>query len=212
MTTESMSVHKALSELKILDSRIDNAIRSGVFCVANKHFNKKLGGVSVEDYKIQMKASYDKVNDLIKRQKAIKKAITASNAKTKVEINGVEYTVAEAIWMKQNGVDADRSFLNTLKMQYNKVQAELLSGNKDMDKKVEDYLTRMYGAKESRTDLEEIETARKTYIENNTMELVDSIGILKTMQTMEEEINAFIAEVDSVLSVSNAITQISITY
>lgn len=212
MTTETMTVHKALSELKNLDDRIHKAIREGVFCAANKHFNKKLGGISVEDYKVMMKANYDKVADLIKRQKAIKRAVTKSNAVTTVEIAGNTYTVAEAIWMKQSGSESDKDFLTALKAQYTKAQAEILAGNKDMDKKVEDYLAKMYGTKEARTDPDEVEDARKKYIDNNTVELVDSICIMKVMLNMEEEINNFMAEVDAALSVSNAITPIEITY
>lgn len=212
MTTESMSVHKALSELKILDDRILKTMRDSVFCAANKHFNKKLKGIPVEDYKLVMKSNYDKVTDLIKRQKAIKKAVTKSNATTMVEIAGVPYTVAEAIWMKQSGSESDKNFLTILKSQYASAQGEILAGNRDMDKKVEDYLAKMYGTKESRTDLDEVEDARKKYIDNNTVELVDPINIMKVMLNMEEEINAFMAEVDSALSVSNAITQIEITY
>ena len=36
-TVEKMTIHKALCELKILDSRINNAISSARFCLANKH-------------------------------------------------------------------------------------------------------------------------------------------------------------------------------
>lgn len=42
MTTEKMTVHKALSELKILDDRIHLAISEAVFCVTNKHSNEKI--------------------------------------------------------------------------------------------------------------------------------------------------------------------------
>lgn len=41
-TVEKMTIHKALCELKILDSRINNAISSARFCLANKHSNEKV--------------------------------------------------------------------------------------------------------------------------------------------------------------------------
>ena len=43
-TVEKMTIHKALCELKILDSRINNAISSARFCLANKHSNEKVNG------------------------------------------------------------------------------------------------------------------------------------------------------------------------
>ena len=44
MTTEKMTVHKALAELKVIGDRITNAISTGVFCRANKHSNEKING------------------------------------------------------------------------------------------------------------------------------------------------------------------------
>ena len=44
MTTETMTIHKALAELKTIDARIHSAIESSLPCVANKHSNVKIGG------------------------------------------------------------------------------------------------------------------------------------------------------------------------
>lgn len=80
-TVEKMTIHKALCELKILDSRINNAISSARFCLANKHSNEKVNGVTVEEYQETMKASYNKASDLIRRREAIKRAVVLSNEK-----------------------------------------------------------------------------------------------------------------------------------
>lgn len=50
MTTEKMTIHKALAELKIVDDRIISAINGGTYCVANKHSNEKIKGVPVKEY------------------------------------------------------------------------------------------------------------------------------------------------------------------
>ena len=71
----------------------------------------------------KIQGSYDKVIDLINRNYAIKKVISLSNAVTKVVINEREYTVAEAIWMKQHGIENKEYFLNALKEAYNTVQS-----------------------------------------------------------------------------------------
>ena len=42
MTTEKMTIHKALAELKIVDDRIISAINGGTYCVSNKHSNEKI--------------------------------------------------------------------------------------------------------------------------------------------------------------------------
>lgn len=92
--TEKMTVHKALAELKLLDERIRKAISEGIYCIANKHSNDKIGGVLLDDYIKIMQGGYDKATDLISRRKAIKRAVVLSNAVTKVTVAGVEYTVA----------------------------------------------------------------------------------------------------------------------
>ena len=55
-------------------------------------------------------------------------------------------------------------------------------------------------------DSEAMKTLRKTYIENNTYDLVDPLDVTQIMETLDAEINEFNAEVDAALSVSNALT------
>ena len=47
MTTERMTIHKALAELKIIGDRINNSISSSTFIKANKHSNEKINGVPI---------------------------------------------------------------------------------------------------------------------------------------------------------------------
>ena len=86
MTTETMTIHKALAELKILDGRIKKEIQNGLYCAANKHSNDKINGIPIEDFERSVRGTYEKVTDLIKRQEAIKKAGAVSNANTYVDI------------------------------------------------------------------------------------------------------------------------------
>lgn len=51
MTKETMTVHKALAELKILDARIFNATSGKTFVASKKVSDKKVGGVLVETLK-----------------------------------------------------------------------------------------------------------------------------------------------------------------
>ena len=58
MNKETMTVHKALSELKLLDDRINKVIYTSIFCEANKHSNEKIGGVPIEEAKKGMQGAY----------------------------------------------------------------------------------------------------------------------------------------------------------
>lgn len=211
-TVEKMTIHKALCELKILDSRINNAISSARFCLANKHSNEKVNGVTVEEYWETMKASYNKASDLIRRREAIKRAVVLSNAKTIVKIGGKEYTVAEAIEMNNHGIDLKLQLKNAMKKQYDSAMTAIISKNSVVDDKATEYVVGLFGQKESKTANEEYEKARKSYIEANTMELIDPVNILEKIEALEVEIADFTTEVDSALSVSNALTEITVEY
>lgn len=211
-TVEKMTIHKALCELKILDSRINNAISSARFCLANKHSNEKVNGVTVEEYQETMKASYNKASDLIRRREAIKRAVVLSNAKTIVKIGGKEYTVAEAIEMNNHGIDLKLQLKNAMKKQYDSAMTTIISKNSVVDDKATEYVVGLFGQKESKTANEDYEKARKSYIEANTMELIDPVNILEKIEALEVEIADFTTEVDSALSVSNALTEITVEY
>lgn len=213
MTTEKMTVHKALAELKIIDDRIISAINGGTYCVANKHSNEKIKGVSVDEYKRVMQGFYDKATDLIKRRNTIKRAVVLSNASTKVSVNGEEYTVAEAIEMKNHGVEFDEMMLQMLNKQYNKAQAEILKQNgDDLEKRAEQYVIGIYGSKEGKTNTDDFEKTKKDFMTANAFELVDPIKILDKVNALEEKIASFKSEIDAALSTSNALTEIVISY
>lgn len=213
MTTEKMTIHKALAELKIIDSRIFDTIHGGTYCLANKHSNSKIMGVPVPEYMSVMQGYYDKAHDLINRSCAIKRAVTLSNAITKVEIGGTEYTIAEAIWMKNHGVEMDEQLLSELKRQYGSAQSMILKQNgDDLNKRADNYVVELYGQKEGKTNSDEFEKTKNDFIKANTYELVDPIGILNVIDALETKIANFRAEVDAALSTSNALTEITVEY
>lgn len=213
MTTEKMTVHKALAELKVIGDRTISAIQSGVYCKANKHSNEKINGVSVDEFKKQIQGSWDKVNDLIRRRNAIKKAVVLSNATVKVKVGDEEFTVAEAIEMKNSGMEYKKILVNMLNEQYTQaIQTTEKENGEILQQKAESYVIGLYGSKEGKTNIEEIEKTRKEFITNNTFELIDPLKIREKIDVLEKEISEFESEIDAALSVSNAITELTIEY
>lgn len=212
-TVETMNIHKALSELKILDNRISDTIGEASFCIANKHSNDKINGVPLDDYIKIMQGGYDKATGLINRQVAIKRAVTLSNATTKVEISGVEYTRAEAIWMKNHGMEFCKTLMNAMRKHYDKAQMQInLENGKDLEQRAEQYVTAIYGQKEGKANTADIEKVKADFLKSNQYELVDPLHVLDKIEDLEKKINDFMAEVDGALSVSNALTEITIEY
>jgi len=217
MTTEKMNVHKALAELKVIDDRINNAIDSGTYIIANKHSNIKIQGVTIDEFKTQMKASYQKVNDLIARRNAIKRAVVLSNATTKVNIGGVDYTVAEAIEMKNHGMELKSKFMKTMVLQYNRAKRDFEDNNGEfLDRKAEQYVLAVIGAqpKDSKMaiDSEGIKNMRAQYMKDNVFDIIDPINIKDVIENLHDEIEKFLTEIDAALSVSNALTIIEVEY
>jgi hypothetical protein len=213
MTTETMTIHEALSELKMLNSRINKEINSMKFVTVNKHSNNKIDGKSLEEYKNNVSAQYQKITDMIKRRTAIKKAVVKSNAVTEVNINGEVMTVAEAIEYKNTGIDFIVTLTDRLITDYNFAKSEIALHNGDaLEDKANDHIYRLFGSKDNNTDKDVIESTKKSFIENNSLDLVDSIKIEKEIKELTNKIDSFTSKVDSVLSTSNATTTITVSY
>lgn len=217
MTQEKMTIHRALAELKTMDDRITKAIDDVTYVVAVKHSAEKIYGVPVADFKENIKSGYQKVQSLMARRDAMKRAVVLSNANTRVTVGDKEYTVAEAIEMKNHGMEYKRYLRNKMVSQQRTAQVALdANSGEALEKKAEQYVLSVISAqpKDSKmsVDSEAMKALRKTYIENNTYDLIDPLGVTKIMESLMDEINEFETEVDASLSVSNAVTVIDFEY
>ena len=207
-----MTIHEALSELKVLDKRINSKIAEGKWCVANKHSNLKIDGKSIQEYKQNTKAQYESVIALMNRRRAIRNALAKSNAATEVQIGSETYTVSEAIEMRKTGIDLKNYLLNVLSSHMASAQRLVDSGNGDkLQKAADDYIVSLFGNKE-KIDPETVKKLRDEYIEKNTVDFIDPIFIKDEIASLTDEIDGFTAAVDAKLSMSNAITTIEISY
>lgn len=217
MTNEKMTVHKALAELKVIDDRIANAINAGTYVIANKHSNEKIKGMTIDAFKNEMKASCQKVTDLINRRNAIKRAVVLSNAATKVKIGSDEYTVAEAIDAKNHGMEFKAMFKRVIATQNNYAQSEIIRNSGEaIEKRAEQYVLSVIQAQpkdaKMSVDSTAMQALRKDYIQNNTYDLIDPLNVGKLLEDLTNEIDEFNTEIDAALSVSNALTVIEIEY
>lgn len=213
MITETMSIHEALSELKMLDKRLHQKINRSVFCTTNKHSNSKINGKSIKDFSGDIRSEYESINALIARRAAIRNALSISNASTKVNIAGREYTVAEAIEMKATGMENLEFLLNRMANQFNSCNVEITRENGEKLRNAADaYVNGLFGSKDKSASIEDIEATRKTYVENHTLDLIDPLNLAGEIDSLEARIEKFKAEVDSKISISNATTTITVEY
>ena len=212
MTKETMTIHQALAEKKLLESRLYKKIDELKVCVANVKAQEKVEGIGIERFKSEQKANYESIMDLIKRYKAIKKAVTKSNAVTTVPIDGVEYTVAEAIWMKQEGLNYDALLFDKISKTYAKAKKECDSHNAGLIDKAQTAVTASLGGDKNQLSTEKYNERVATFVEQNTYEIVEAVACEKEKRALEDYLDSFRAKVDAALSVSNATTMITIEY
>ena len=207
-----ISITEGLNELKLFDARINKAIAGAQFCGTSKKSTQKVGHMDREEFEKRAKASYQSVTDLIANRNELKSLIVKSNAITPVEVSGKTMTVAEAIERK-NSIKYEKALLNVMKAQYATAITTVNRENKKVDEKVDELLITLAGKDSDRKiTKEEQENLTKPYREKNEWEFVDPVKMLDEMQNLEEEIDAFEAEVDSKLSIINATTFVELSF
>lgn len=202
-----ISVSRALTELKTIDSRIQKKINEGVFIAGKKKSSKKINNThTIEEFNEFAKSSYDSVSDLIKRRKSIKSAIVNSNATTKIEIGGVEMTVAEAIERKSS-IELEKLFLNKLERSYRDLVTQVKNANENVEDNLKDLLKASVGSDKKLGDMS---TFEKAYRDSNEYEVIDPLKLADKIENLRKSIEDFEIEVDAILTESNVCTQIEI--
>lgn len=212
-TTEKMTIHKALCELKVIGDRITKEQSRLPFVFVNEHANTKVKGVALPEYIELMKSAYQTTTDLIARREAIKCAVVKSNAVTVVMIAGKEYTVAEAIEMKNNGMEFRKSLMQKMAWELRQAQAAADDANgQKLQARADGYIKNLYGATDMKSLAQEAVEERDKFIKQHTAELVDPLKLNEKISILDKEISEFMVEIDAALSVSNSLTEIEISY
>ena len=160
-----------------------------------------------------MLSNYDKLVDLLARRDALKNAVSLSNAVTKVKIANIEYSIAEAINMKNHGIELKTKMLKAMERDYTKaINAISVYNGDSLEERADQYVIGIYGSKDGKTNSDDIAKIRKDFITSQSYELVDPLDIVDAINTLQSDIDAFSSEVDAAISVSNAITTITIEY
>lgn len=205
---KKLSIHRALTELKMLNHRIEAATNDVSTVLANRKSNSKINGVEIQEYEKQMQSSYDKVVSLIDYRNRIKSLVVESNAKTKVTVGKEEMTVAEAIERKQS-IQFEKKLLEVMQQQYRSAINMVAKENDALPAKLETYLINILGNKDKQSP-EEVKLHTETFMKRNEYELIDPMNVKKKIEALNSRIEEFESEVDAVLSESNATTFIEI--
>ena len=207
-----MSITRALNEVKLLDAKIQKKINESSFvsCKMNKSAKLTDGVTTPEEFMQLAKSNMQSILDLTNRRKDIKTKIVQSNANTEVEIAGIKMTVADAIERKSS-IEIDRSLLNRMKSEYRAVTGYIVQRNQQLEDKISKLVDSLVGSDKKDTNMVKTaeELAQNTR-DNESYVILDPLKLLKSIETLEQEIMEFESNVDFVLSESNSITSIEI--
>lgn len=202
----SQSITRSLVEIKTLDARINKIIENAVFTsyktkTRNHNLNK-------DEFRKTANADYQSLNDLIYRRDKIKNAIVLSNSVTMVEIAGKKMTVSQAIEFK-NTIEYKRNIVFKMRQQRQNVTIESENHRNRVQNKIDENIKIICG-KDTKADATTIQTITDGITKGDPIEIFDPLGIDDLISDLETEIEDFSANVDFVLSESNALTQITV--
>lgn len=204
---EKITIHRALSELKLIDARISKLIGSIEPSGAMQKGKLVNNFYEKSAFESDAKSKYQSFVDLVSRKSKIKSAIVSTNSTTKVVIDGVTMTIADAITNKTT-IQVKRDFIDTLKRKHNTVKASIERSNKQVEDKA--LQIAQVALQKDNVKLQDSDATNVTthYIDANIFSLVDPLQVESLVDKMEREIDGFESEVDSVLSEINAVTYI----
>lgn len=199
-----ITITRALSELKTLQARIESHKLSEYPSVLEE---VRIGHASTkEDVKKAGQSFIDKFVFQVDRREKLKAAIVASNAVTKVTIGGKTMTVAAAVELKaispivRSAIHANVHHLRSMLLDVSRRNAKAEAG-------IETIVASLVG-KDGDVQSDLVARVSDEYRNSRLVELKDPAGVEDFLESRLRELDEFLAEVDYVLSISNAVTLI----
>jgi hypothetical protein len=211
---KTMSITRALAELKRLDDKISRAIAGATFIGVQvglesqaQVYNAK--GTTVEQLKGTIQGAYDSVTELFNQRAKIKAEIVKSNAKTLVKVGASEMSVAEAIELKKS-IENKRNLLSVMKRQAVSAQQMVSQLDAKLEADIDSNLKTVYGSDKTKQEAGAFDMIAKPQRAAKAPSLIDPIKLTDKIALVEEEVSVVDTELDFTLSESNARTEITV--
>jgi hypothetical protein len=224
MAEVKLTVHRALALKKTTEERISNIISSGDMFIATRQGRKTtINGVPVEKVESDIRARYDKIQQLISNYLKLKKALLQSNAGLNgneqvrtVTVAGKEYTMAELIDASDNVYGNKkhcRAFLPmllmVLKTNYSDATRRVERAHEKVEQDIKDYLAKAAGADKALSS-DDIKKRSEMFHEDGDMHLVDPLNLKEVIEKLEADIKEFRVDCDATMSEQNALTTVKV--
>ena len=225
MAIKEMNMHRLLSELKMLDKRISaylpvnsrHAYGSETIELigAAREADNKIGTQTRDEFVSALTGNWQRIQALIRNKKSLEASKVKSNAETKVRISGKEYTVADAIRRKED-IKYEKALLDAFETQHRYVVSMVAEKNETAEQQADKHVEALFNGKadgkNDRIATKDAEEQRENYMKNHRWGIIDPNGSDEVIKTLRDEIESFEAEVDAVLSESNAVTIVAVEF
>lgn len=202
---EKMTIHRGLSELKLIGSKIEKQIQELIPSGIMQKDKLVNGTTRLEDFEKQAKEKFQSINDLIDRRNKIKSAIVRVNGETTVKIGTETMKIADAINLKAV-IGYKKELVTMLRKRHAQNKANLEKNNAQIDTnalKLAEVALSKQGIKIGDNDAQQVIAP---YLEANRFNMIDPIGVDQKADEIEKKIMEFESEVDASLSEVNATT------
>lgn len=212
-----LTVARALVKLKTSNERIEKGIEEfGTTLNPYTHTvgDKGISGyASVDEYEEHVKSRYESLLATMTYRDELKKAIVQSNGVTKITVGGEEMTVATAIERKKT-IQNKIALQQTLKRCYTTEVKEVERLKREVENTVQNNISNVgvdvTKATKSQHAKDIVEAVTKMFDTLYEINIIDPIGIVKKIDELDEEIIAFLEEVDFAITESNSTTYVEI--
>lgn len=213
MDKKTLTLTRALTELKTLDRRISNAI-GDLAPVTYSVGGKMMIPTTQEEFINKAESQYNSVKDLINYRAALKRAVVLANAQTLVKVNNLTMTIAEAIDYKQI-INYKKTLLKRLRTAYAEITNRINSVESNNEVKLQQLLNTALGndkagAGNKVDDI--IKNMSDSFKKANEVKLVDPLKVSALIDALDKEITEFDTEIDAVLSETNGKTEITFEF
>lgn len=204
MAQETMRINTGLETLKLLRSQIekelDNKSDPLILCKTNTKNHR----VIPEEHKKKVQSHYDSLMAKINRFQRLKKAIAIANATNKVVIGGNEFTVAEALEIKNFSLTYKKKYLSQLKYWRSTAIQESDVANLALESLVNSNIKSFLESnKDAKFDQSAIDSIATSIKKSNPITLLDPLNIDKIIEALELEIEVFDSDCSRILTESN---------
>lgn len=205
-----MTITRALVELKMLDKKINQAMSEKMIGLYQRKGDMVIDTIlKKEDFEKKAKEKVQSLKDLVSRAEKMRLALAKANATNTVEVNGREMTIAEVLVFKDRVVPVLEMIESNLRNQTVRISNSVQQNRANLEQQVARMLEQNLGT-DRKADEKAYDAIAKPFIDQNEILVSDAGKVSEYVDTLKEEIDGFVGEVDIVLAEANARIEIDI--